>query len=52
VQHIAARGHTHTSLSMVDVVVSGEPVRAQMAAALRGFFAKAAVPAAAVGSSA
>jgi hypothetical protein len=23
---------------MVDVVVSGEPVRAQMAAALRGFF--------------
>ncbi len=45
VQHIAARGHTHTSLSMVDVVVSGEPVRAQMAAALRGFFAKAAVTA-------
>ena len=38
VQHIAARGHTHTSLTMVDVVVSGMPVRAQMAAALRGFF--------------
>ena len=40
-----ARGHTHTSLTMIDVVVSGEPVRAQMAAALRGFFAKAAVAA-------
>ncbi len=38
VQHIAARGHTHTSTTMVDVVVSGEPVRAQMAAAIRGFF--------------
>ncbi|OGB08244.1 MAG: steroid monooxygenase [Burkholderiales bacterium RIFCSPHIGHO2_12_FULL_69_20] len=38
VQRISARGHTHTSLSMVDVVVSGEPVRAQMAEALRGFF--------------
>jgi cation diffusion facilitator CzcD-associated flavoprotein CzcO/acetyl esterase/lipase len=45
VQHIAARGHTHTSLSMVDVVVSGEPVRAEMAAALRGFFERAAVAA-------
>jgi len=38
VQQIQARGHTHTSLAMVDVVVSGEPVRAQMAQALRGFF--------------
>ena len=45
VQHIAARGHTHTSLTMIDVVVSGEPVRAHMAAALRGFFAKSAVAA-------
>ncbi len=45
VQHIPARGHTHTSLSMVDVVVSGEPVRAEMAAALRGFFHLAALPA-------
>ena len=26
-QHIPARGHTHTSLTMIDVVVSGEPVR-------------------------
>jgi hypothetical protein len=46
VQHIAARGHTHTSLSMVDVVASGEPVRAEMAAALRGFFERVAVAAA------
>ncbi len=45
VQHIPARGHTHTSLSMVDVVVSGEPVRAEMAAALRGFFQAATVAA-------
>ena len=45
VQAISARGHTHTSLTMVDVVVSAEPVRAQMAEALRGFFAKAAVAA-------
>ncbi|MEJ8852206.1 flavin-containing monooxygenase [Variovorax rhizosphaerae] len=41
---ITARGHTHTSLSMIDVVVSGEPVRGEMADALRGFF-KVAVPA-------
>ena len=38
VQQIQARGHTHTSITMLDVVVSGEPVRAEMAAALRGFF--------------
>ena len=44
VQHISARGHTHTSLTMVDVVVSGEPVRQQMADAIKGFF-KAEVPA-------
>jgi cation diffusion facilitator CzcD-associated flavoprotein CzcO/acetyl esterase/lipase len=44
VRWITARGHTHTSLTMVDVVVSGEPVRAQMADALRGFF-KLPVPA-------
>ncbi len=36
---VRARGHTHLSVSMVDVVVSGAPIRAQMAAALRGFFA-------------
>jgi cation diffusion facilitator CzcD-associated flavoprotein CzcO/acetyl esterase/lipase len=37
-RHITARGHTHTSLTMVDVVVSGAPLRAEMAGALRGFF--------------
>jgi len=39
---ITARGHTHSSLTMVDVVVSGEPVRREMADALRGFFEVAA----------
>ena len=39
VQELRARGHTHLSPTMVDVVVSGEPVRAKMAEALRGFFA-------------
>jgi acetyl esterase/lipase len=38
VQHLRARGHTHTSVTMVDVVISGAPVRADMAAALRQFF--------------
>jgi acetyl esterase/lipase len=38
VRHIRARGHTHTSLTMVGVVISGAPVRAQMAEALAGFF--------------
>lgn len=38
-RHVRARGHTHLSVSMVDVVVSGVPIRAQMADALRGFFA-------------
>ena len=33
-----ARGHTHTSLTMVDVVISGADARAEMATALRGFF--------------
>jgi acetyl esterase/lipase len=37
-EHISARGHTHHSLTMVDVVISGEPIRARMAEALRGFF--------------
>ena len=49
VQELHARGHTHLSPTMVDVVISGEPVRAQMAVALRGFFAPARVnPAVAV----
>jgi acetyl esterase/lipase len=33
-----ARGHTHTSVTMVDVVISGAPVRAEIGAALRDFF--------------
>ena len=38
VRHVRARGHTHTSVTMVGVVISGAPVRAEMAAALQGFF--------------
>ena len=37
VRHIRARGHTHTSLTMVDVVISGAPVRAEIAEALDSF---------------
>jgi acetyl esterase/lipase len=37
-RHIRARGHTHSSVTMVDVVLSGGPVRAAMAEALRSFF--------------
>jgi acetyl esterase/lipase len=40
-QHLRARGHTHLSLTMVDVVVSGAPIRAQITDALRQFFAEA-----------
>jgi acetyl esterase/lipase len=43
-QHVRARGHTHQSLAMVDVVISGAPVRACVADALRGFFAVARTP--------
>jgi cation diffusion facilitator CzcD-associated flavoprotein CzcO/acetyl esterase/lipase len=39
VRHIAARGHTHTSVAMVGIVLSGAPVRAAMAEGLRAFFA-------------
>ena len=38
VKHLRCRGHLHTSISMVDVLPSGAPVRAEMAAAIRGFF--------------
>ena len=38
VEHVRARGHTHQSLTMVDVALSGAPVRARIANALRGFF--------------
>jgi acetyl esterase/lipase len=34
VRQIRARGHIHTSLTMVDAVISGAPVRAEMAEAL------------------
>jgi acetyl esterase/lipase len=38
VEHIAARGHTHTSLTMVDVVLSGARVREEIALRLRALF--------------
>jgi acetyl esterase/lipase len=38
VRHVRARGHTHTSVTMVGVVISGASVRAEMAEALRAFF--------------
>ncbi len=38
VRHLPARGHIHTSVTMVDVVLSGASLRAQMAEALRSFF--------------
>ncbi|BBZ34020.1 flavin-containing monooxygenase [Mycolicibacterium confluentis] len=34
-EHIRARGHTHCSLTMVDVVLSGVPVREELATAFR-----------------
>jgi acetyl esterase/lipase len=37
VEQITERGHTHTSLTMVDMVLSGADARVRMAAALRGF---------------
>ena len=39
VEQVTERGHTHTSLTMVDVVLSSVDARARMAAALRQFFA-------------
>jgi acetyl esterase/lipase len=42
--HIRARGHTHHSVTMVDVVLSGAPIRAQIADALRQFFAATRTP--------
>ena len=44
VRHLRARGHTHTSLTAVDMILSGAGIRAEMAAALRQFFG-ATVPA-------
>ncbi len=37
VRHIAAAGHTHTSILSVDLLPSGAPVRAALAEALRSF---------------
>jgi acetyl esterase/lipase len=39
-----ARGHTHTSVTMVDMVISGAPVRAEIGEALRDFFPSAEPP--------
>jgi cation diffusion facilitator CzcD-associated flavoprotein CzcO/acetyl esterase/lipase len=43
-QHVRARGHTHQSVTMVDVVISGAPIRARIAKALRQFFVAARTP--------
>jgi acetyl esterase/lipase len=43
-EHVRARGHTHQSVTMVDVVNSGAPIRARIADALRGFFVEARAP--------
>jgi acetyl esterase/lipase len=40
VRLVQARGHTHTSITMVDVVLSGAEHRARMAEAITGFFAR------------
>jgi acetyl esterase/lipase len=37
VKHIKARGHIHSSLTMVDLVISGAPYREQMGEALRRY---------------
>ena len=38
VRHLRAKGHTHTSIGMVDMLPSGKPVRNEMADGLRSFF--------------
>jgi cation diffusion facilitator CzcD-associated flavoprotein CzcO/acetyl esterase/lipase len=38
-EHIEARGQTHTSMTMVNLVISAEPIRARIADALRRFLA-------------
>ncbi len=40
VNHIQARGHIHTSIPAVDVILSGVPLRVEMAARLAEFFRK------------
>ena len=39
VRHLQARGHIHTSITMVDALPSGRPPREEMADGLRSFFA-------------
>jgi acetyl esterase/lipase len=43
-EHVRARGQIHQSVAMVDAVISGAPVRARMAEALRGFFVASRTP--------
>jgi acetyl esterase/lipase len=40
-RHLPCRGHIHTSLMAVDLIVSGAAARAEIAAALRGFLGAA-----------
>lgn len=40
VQHLQAPGQIHTSLTAVDMVISGNEIREAMAQALKGFFSK------------
>jgi len=44
VRHRPCRGHIHTSLTAVDMILSGAPIREEMGGALRRFFG-ASVPA-------
>ncbi len=37
-RNLQARGHLHTSIHAVDIIISGGPVRAEIAAALKSFF--------------
>ncbi len=37
-RNLQARGHLHTSIHAVDIIISGGPVRAEIAAALKNFF--------------
>ena len=43
-EHVRARGHTHQSITMVDMVISGAPFRARIAEALREFTAATRTP--------
>jgi len=38
-EHHPCRGHTHTSLTAVDIIISSAPIRAAMAEAVQKFFA-------------